>query len=99
MGIDIVSNYKNLVMNINTLIDVSGYRNDYIAKKLGIPASSFSVKKNRGSFSVDDMEKIMQVIDNEDVEDYLMLQEMTNLTEEEKITMSFADAKKLLGWS
>ena len=99
MGIDIVSNYKHLVMNINTLIDVSGYRNDYIAKKLGIPASSFSVKKNRGSFSVDDMEKIMQVIDNEDVEDYLMLQEMTNLTEEEKITMSYADAKKLLGWS
>ena len=99
MGVDIVSNYKYLVMNINTLIDVSGYRNDYIAKKLGIPASSFSVKKNRGSFSVDDMEKIMQVIDNEDVEDYLMLQEMTNLTEEEKVTMSFADAKKVLGWS
>ncbi len=99
MGVDIVSNYKNLVMNINTLIDVSGYRNDYIAKKLGIPPSSFSVKKNRGSFSVDDMEKIMQVIDNEDVEDYLMLQEMTNLTEEEKVTMSYADAKKLLGWS
>jgi hypothetical protein len=99
MGIDIVSNYKNLVLNINTLIDVSGYRNDYIAKKLGIPVSSFSVKKSRGSFSVDDMEKIMQVIDNKDVEDYLMLQEMTNLTEEEKTTMSFADAKKLLGWS
>ena len=92
MGVDIVSNYKHLVMNINTLIDVSGYRNDYIAKKLGIPASSFSVKKNRGSFSVDDMEKIMQVIDNEDVEDYLMLQEMRALKDEE--TISYEDFLK-----
>ncbi len=99
MGVDIVSNYKNLVLNINTLIDVSGYRNDFIAKKLGITPSTFSVKKSRGSFSVDEMEKIMQVIDNEDVEDYLMLHEMTNLTEEDKTTMSYADAKKLLGWS
>ncbi|MEY4539973.1 MAG: hypothetical protein RLZZ306_1730 [Bacteroidota bacterium] len=92
MGVDIVSNYKHLVMNINTLIDVSGYRNDYIAKKLGIPASSFSVKKNRGSFSVDDIEKIMQVIDNEDVEDYLMLQEMRALKDEE--TISYEDFLK-----
>lgn len=92
MGVDIVSNYKNLVMNINTLIDVSGYRNDYIAKKLGIPPSTFSVKKNRGSFSVDDIEKIMQVIDNEDVEDYLMLQEMRALKDEE--TISYEDFLK-----
>jgi hypothetical protein len=82
-------------MNINTIIDVSGYRNDYIAKKLGIPASSFSVKKSRGSFSVDDMEKIMQIIDNEDVEDYLLLQEMTNLSDEDDVSMSFEDAKKV----
>ncbi len=92
MGVDIVSNYKNLVLNINTLIDVSGYRNDYIAKKLGILPSSFSVKKNRGSFSVDDIEKIMQVIDNEDVENYLMLQEMRALKDEE--TISYEDFLK-----
>ena len=35
----------------------------------------------------------------EEIEDSILLQEMTNLTEEEKITMSFTDAKKLLGWS
>lgn len=92
MGVDIVSNYKNLVLNINTLIDVSGYRNDYIAKKLGILPSSFSVKKNRGSFSVDDIEKIMQIIDNEDVENYLMLQEMRALKDEE--TISYEDFLK-----
>ena len=45
------------------------------------------------------MGKIIQVIDNEDVEDCLMLQEMTNLTEEDKVTFSYADAKKLLGWN
>ncbi len=35
----------------------------------------------------------------EEIEDYVLLQEMTNLSEEEKESMSFADAKKLLGWS
>jgi hypothetical protein len=35
----------------------------------------------------------------EEMEDFIMLEEMTNLTEEEKVTISFADAKKLLGWS
>jgi hypothetical protein len=40
-----------------------------------------------------------KIIESEKVEDYLMLQEMTNLTEEDKATMSYADAKKLLGWS
>ncbi len=33
-----------------------------------------------------------------EIEDIIMLQEMTNLTEEEKITMPFNDAKKMLGW-
>jgi hypothetical protein len=35
----------------------------------------------------------------EEMENFIMLQEMTNLTEGEKITMPFADAKKLLGLS
>jgi predicted DNA-binding protein len=35
----------------------------------------------------------------EEMKDYVLLEEMTNLSEEDKETMSFADAKKLLGWS
>ena len=34
----------------------------------------------------------------EELEDSILLQEMTNLTEEEKVTIPFEDAKKLLGW-
>lgn len=34
----------------------------------------------------------------EKIEDFIMLQEMTNLTDEEKVTIPFAEAKKLLGW-
>ena len=36
----------------------------------------------------------------EKIEDFIMLQEMTNLAEaeEEKVTIPFAEAKKLLGW-
>jgi hypothetical protein len=40
-----------------------------------------------------------KIIESEEVEDYLILQEMTNLTEDDKVTISYSDAKKLLGWS
>ncbi len=36
MTLEIVTDYKNLVSNISQLIDISGYRNDDIAKKIGI---------------------------------------------------------------
>jgi hypothetical protein len=35
----------------------------------------------------------------EEIEDDILLQEMSNLSEEEKEIMSFEDAKILLGWS
>ncbi|MEA5140492.1 hypothetical protein [Arcicella rigui] len=96
MAIEIVDNYKSLVANIGQLIEVSGYRNDYIAHKIGISPTTFSVKKGRGSFSLDDIEKIIKVIENEDVENYLMLEIMKSRKDDENVP--YSEAKKLLGW-
>jgi hypothetical protein len=68
---DIVSNYKQLVDNIPQIIDVSGYRNEFIAKQLNIQPTYFSVKKQRGSWSVDDVQRLLDVIMNEHVKNYL----------------------------
>lgn len=40
-----VLNYKILLTHINELINISGYRNDFIAKKLGLKPTTFSMKK------------------------------------------------------
>ncbi|MVM37800.1 hypothetical protein GO730_09710 [Spirosoma sp. HMF3257] len=96
MATEIVRNYKNLVAHIGNLIDVAGYRNDYVAKKIGISAVSFATKKKRNSFSVDEVEKIIQLIDNEDVDDYLMSKIMEDRADEP--TISLADLKTQMGW-
>ncbi len=71
MSIALVNNYKQLVENIPQIIDVSGYKNEYIAKKLKIKPQYLSVKKLRKSWSVNDVENLLHIIMNEDVENYL----------------------------
>lgn len=93
---EIVSNYENLVENIGQLIKVSGYRNDFIAKKLGITNVNFSAKKNRKSFTLEEIKKIVSVIDNEDVEDFLMVKEMDARKDDE--TVSHDELFKHMGW-
>jgi hypothetical protein len=97
MAVEIASNYRNLVQHIGELIYVSGYRNDYVASKIGISPKLFAVKKQRSSFSVDDIEKILMIIENEDVENYLMLQIMRDRKDEE--TMTYDELKAEMGWN
>lgn len=96
MTAEIVSNYKNLASNIGQLIEVSGYRNDFIAKKIGLQPQTFSVKKGRKSFTVDEIEKIINVIDNEEVEDFMMLEVLRSRKNDENLTNDEFNA--LMGW-
>ncbi|MBX9782630.1 MAG: hypothetical protein K2X48_04965 [Chitinophagaceae bacterium] len=96
MQIHAVIQYKNLLQHLASIIDVSGYRHDYIAKKLGIKPQNFSVKKQRVSWTPDEVEKLLSIVANEDVEDYLMLQHMRSLENEE--TISLDAFKKEMGW-
>jgi len=93
---EIINKYENLVDNIGKLIEVSGYRNDYIAKKIGLTNVNFSAKKNRKSFSMEEIKQIVAIIDNEDVEDYLMINEMDSRKEDETITHD--ELYKQMGW-
>ena|ERR1700722_12127395 len=86
MLLDIASNYRTLLQFLPELIDVGGYRNDYLSKKMGLTAATFSAKKQRGNWSTDDVVKLMTIIENEDVEDYLMLQLMRTTQAEESIS-------------
>ncbi len=86
MNTQVVAEYKHLLKIIPDIIEVSGYRNDFIAKKLGMKAQNFSVKKQRGSWSVDEVEKLLKVVDNEDVENFIMLEIMRSRKNDETVT-------------
>ncbi|MDQ6844150.1 MAG: hypothetical protein M3Z92_07345 [Bacteroidota bacterium] len=96
MNQSVVIQYKNLLQKVGDIIEVSGYRHDYIAKKMGISPQNFSAKKNRSSWTPDELEKLLGIVDNEEVENYLMLETMRSLKNEE--TISFEELKKEMGW-
>ncbi|WP_171037872.1 hypothetical protein [Dyadobacter luticola] len=83
-------------MNIGELIEVSGYRNDYLAKKLGLSNVNFSAKKNRKSFSLEELKKLASIIDNEDVSDFWLMQEMEARKDDD--TISHDELYKEMGW-
>ena len=86
MVTEIANNYKTLLQVLPELIEVSGYRNDYLSKKMGLTPATFSAKKQRSNWSADDVVKLMAIIENEDVEDFLMLQLMRNAKNDETIS-------------
>ena len=96
MAREIVSNYRVLVQSMGELIQVSGYRNDYLAKKIGMKTANFSQKKQKGNWSVEEVDKLMQLIENEDTDNYLMLQLMRAAKNDE--TVSYAEFQKEMGW-
>lgn len=71
MSISLVNNYKQLLNNIPEIIEISGYKNEYIAMKMNIKPQYLSLKKKRSSWNVDDVENLLNIIMNKDVEDYL----------------------------
>jgi hypothetical protein len=42
---EIARNYKTLLSLLPELIEVSGYRNDYLSRKMGLSPATFSAKK------------------------------------------------------
>lgn len=91
-----VKRYERIVMNIGELIEISGYRNDYLAGKLGLTTVNFSAKKNRKTFTLEEIKKLAAIIDNEDVQDYLMAAEMDE--REDDATITHEELFKRMGW-
>ena len=85
--IEVIQNYKELKRNMGNLINKSGYKNSYLAEKIGMQPTLFSVKKQRGNWSDDEMEKILVLIENE------ILRE-----KEKEETISYSDFKEEMGW-
>ncbi len=96
MVTEIANKYRALLGMLPELIEISGYRNDYLSKKMGITPATFSAKKQRGNWSADDVVNLMTIIENEDVDDYCMLHLMRESKKNED-TLTTNDFRKAIG--
>ena len=96
MQLQIVASYKRLLASVAHIIDVSGYRHDHIARKMGIKPQNFSVKKKKANWTPDELEKLLTVINNDEVENLVMLEQMRSI--EEEGTMTLEQFKKEMEW-
>jgi hypothetical protein len=67
----IIKNYQLIVDNMGRLIDISGYRNDYLSQKIGLKPANFSLKKQKGNWSVEELLKLLSIIENEEIQNYM----------------------------
>jgi len=86
--LNIIESYIELKKNMGTLINKSGYKNAYLAEQIGIPAPTFSMKKQRGNWSELEMSKILTIIENEKLENYFLLELMREQKNEQRYPVS-----------
>lgn len=70
-----VEDYLEIVNNVNEIISRTGYNGRFIAEKLDISESSFYVKKRNKSFSVNEIKRIIELMDEDDDEFFLKMYE------------------------
>ena len=94
--LEVVENYLLLKKQISSLIKKSGYRNEFIAKKIGMAPTYFAVKKQRGNWSDDEVKRIVQLINNEEVANYFDSIRIENSFPGNVVSSS--DFEKIMKW-
>lgn len=79
---EIIVAYRELQQNMGRMIDKSGYKNDFIAQRIGMKPGNFYVKKRRASWSDEEMMKILNILENDEMENYLLGQIMKEADKE-----------------
>lgn len=96
--LSVFQEYNAIKKNIAEIINVSGYKNEYLAKKISMTSQNFAVKKKRGAWTSEELEKLVDVLakPNEDVENALMLELMRSRENDETVPLS--ELKNEFGW-
>lgn len=68
----IIEDYKKLLYHIDDVIKLSGHTIDHLSKRLNMPKTIFYNKRKTHSFTVEEMEKMFSIIDNEEMEDKIL---------------------------
>jgi len=93
----VIENYNLLRKTLPRLLDISGYRMDYLAEQLGISKNYFYTKKSKNTFSNDEFEKIVAFIWRDEFQGILD-EEMVKQKMAEGKNLTAAAFKQKMGW-
>jgi len=79
---DYVDGYTQIVDNIGGIIRETGYKTNFVAKKLRMPISTFYLKKRTKTFTLDEVTQIVEMLDDDMENDYLIDLAESRLDEE-----------------
>jgi predicted transcriptional regulator len=66
---EVVSDYEEIVEKVDVIIKQTGYKGKFIAKKLGLPESTFYQKKRKKAFNQMEMKQLISLMDDEEDDD------------------------------
>jgi len=75
---NIVNNYERLRLNLGALIDKSGYRNSFLAEKIGMQPAYFSIRKQKATWTETEIKKILEIIEDEDLQEFYDIELIKN---------------------
>lgn len=79
-----IINYKNMLLNLNSLIEQSPFKKGYIIEKTGISAPTFYRKLKNHSFTPDEAMNIAKIISPEETYLYELKQSLNRAEEDIK---------------
>lgn len=68
----IIHDFRILKENFPRIIDLSGYKMEHLAERLGISSTVFSKKKKANNFNLDEMETLLGIVWSDWLEDRFM---------------------------
>ena len=74
--VDLLEEYIQVEKKIGDIIKSTGYKNDFIAKKLKLPISTYYTKKRTKSFTAKEVFQIVRMLDDDDADDNAALLEL-----------------------
>jgi YesN/AraC family two-component response regulator len=64
--LEVLDEYKEIENNIGAIILASGYKTEFIARKLKMPLSTFCLKRKNKSFTSKEVAQIVRMLDDDD---------------------------------
>jgi len=62
--LEVLGDYLEVENNIGAIIASTGYKNEYIAKKLAMPISTYYTKRRKKTFTAKDVFKIVKMLED-----------------------------------
>ncbi|SRR5680860_140239 len=83
--LDIIYSYQNLLDNIDTYIEASKYKKDYLIDELGVSRATFYNKIKKKSFTIDEMVVLSTILFPEEAKAFQIKESLRESREDSRL--------------